>query len=112
MIPTTFEDALDFLENQMAPGVVQDVVNNMSENDFTATYHHSVGRDLRNDWGFWKGDTPLAQWFHSIGIKHADDMSGIILTSLHRRIRGLPINLDAQVKHYRDYWTKENPSYL
>jgi hypothetical protein len=33
-------------------------------------------------------------------------MSAIILDSFWRHLNGKAINLDEQVKHYRDYWKK------
>ena len=39
-----------------------------------------------------------------MGIYHADDMSGIILTSFQRHVRGQPLEVETQVKHYRKYW--------
>jgi hypothetical protein len=33
-------------------------------------------------------------------------MSGIILASYYRYLRGEPIELEAQIKMYQDYWKK------
>jgi hypothetical protein len=33
-------------------------------------------------------------------------MSGIILVSYHRKLNDIPINLEEQVKHYKDWWAK------
>jgi hypothetical protein len=68
--------------------------------------HFGLGMFLRNNWGLWSGG-PLADWFNKHGIRHADDMSGIILTSFHRQLTGKPIKLEEQVKHYRGYWIKQ-----
>jgi len=67
-------------------------------------YHHSTGRSIRNDWGLWDSESNLHKFFNLIGIYHADDMSGIILDTVHRIINGIPIDLDGQVEHYKDYW--------
>ena len=58
-----------------------------------AGQHHFLGRYLRNTWELW-------------GIKHADDMSGIILDSFWRYLNSKPIKIDEQVKFYQDYWEK------
>ena len=68
-------------------------------------YHHGLGMWLRNNWGLWKGSR-LSKWFNEKGIRHPDDMSGIILDSFWRHLHNKPIKLDEQVKHYQDYWTK------
>jgi len=69
--------------------------------------HHFLGTHLRNEWGLWF-ETRLAKWFNAKGIHHADDMSGIILTSFWREINSKPIELDEQIKFYQDFWTKQN----
>ena len=76
------------------------------EDGSMSAYHHTTGRGIRNNWGLWSGDSALAKWFKSIGIFHPDDMSGIIMDSFQRFLHGKPIELDAQVKFYQDYWAK------
>jgi len=68
--------------------------------------HHTTGRAIRNDWGLWNDKNELHEFFVSIGIWHPDDMSAIILESLHRLLNNKPINLTEQVTKYKDYWTK------
>ena len=58
----------------------------------------------------WQKQSPLYQYFNTIGIFHADDMSGIIMESVWRKIHNKPLELDEQVKKYRDYWQKHQPS--
>jgi hypothetical protein len=74
-----------------------------SEEDATAKYHFGFGRWMRNTWGLWAG-SKLKDWFLERGIEHADDMSGIILTSFWRHLNDKPINLEEQIKYYQDYW--------
>lgn len=75
----------------------------MAEDDFLAFSHHALGRYLRNGWGLW-GETALAKWFNGLGIKHADDMSAIILTSFHRWLTGKDRDLEGQINYYKVYW--------
>lgn len=42
-------------------------------------------------------DSTLLKYFHSLGIYHEDYMSGIVFTSLHRKLNGKPIDLDTQI---------------
>ena len=70
-------------------------------------YHHGFGTWIRNEFGLWH-DGKLVSYFNSIGIYHADDMSGIILTSLHRSLHCKDIRLEEQIKWYRDFWTNQN----
>jgi hypothetical protein len=81
----------------------------LSEED-TCIFHHGTGRNIRNNWNLWNNESLLHKWFNSIGIYHPDDMSAIILTSLHRHLNNKLINLEEQVKFYQDYWSKINES--
>ncbi|MBV8227567.1 MAG: hypothetical protein JO232_20510 [Verrucomicrobia bacterium] len=65
-----------------------------------------LGILLRNDWSIWEKDMPLVRWFNERGITHADDMSAIILTSIWRRVRGVDLDLEGQIKSYQDYWIR------
>ncbi len=68
-------------------------------------FHMTVGMTLRNEFKLWY-NSPLADYFNSVGIFHADDMSDILLTALHRLINGKQLNLTDQIQFYKDYWAK------
>lgn len=68
-------------------------------------YHMGLGMWLRNSW-IRRKDSRLGKWFVEKGIRHPDDMSGIILNSFWRHLNNQPIKLDEQIKHYQDYWKK------
>ena len=63
----------------------------------------TAGMYLRNNWGLW-GDSELAKNLYKMGILHPDDMSGIILNSYQRKLKGEDIKLEEQLKYYQDYW--------
>ncbi len=73
------------------------------EETAVASLHFPCGMSLRNGWGLW-GKNDLTKFFNKLGIYHADDMSGIIYTSLHRRLNDKYLDLPGQVKYYQDYW--------
>lgn len=75
------------------------------ESKFLGSLHHGYGTALRNEWGLWKG-SDLSKWFNEKEIYHADDMSGIILTTVFRKYFNLPINLEDQIKKYHKHWLK------
>jgi hypothetical protein len=77
-----------------------------SEEDAVAKYHFGFGQWMRNNWGLWTG-SKLKDWFVAKGIKHADDMSGIILVSFWRHVNDKPIDLEAQIQKYKDYWKEQ-----
>lgn len=81
---------------------------NEFKNEEPAVYHHTTGRRLRNNWGLWDENSDLHKFFNSIGIYHADDMSGIILETVHRILNGKPVDLIGQVNHYKKYWANMN----
>ena len=67
--------------------------------------HFGLGMGLRNFWRLW-GGSRLAKYFNKMGIYHPDDMSGSILDSYARNIRGEPIKLEEQINYYQEYWKK------
>jgi len=70
--------------------------------------HHTIGGHIRNHFKLWEGGV-IKDWFNTIGIYHADDMSSIILTSFHRKMNNKPTEIKKQIKRYRDFWKKQNP---
>ncbi len=76
--------------------------------DVTYMYHHSLGRWLRNNWGFWKKEGKLYDWLVGLGLHHPDDMSGVVLTSFWRHMNDTPLDIEGQVKRYVDYWKNED----
>lgn len=70
--------------------------------------HFGVGMWIRNEWIRGNRDTLLINHFNSLGIYHPDDMSSIILTSLHRKLNNKPLDIEGQVKYYIEYWRPIN----
>lgn len=101
--PTDLDAAIEQLVKSLSPEDMN-ILTNVPEKDMIK-YHHFTGQYLRNEWGLWKG-SPLTDYFNSLGITHADDMSGIILDSLWRHLNNQPIKLEEQVEFYKKYWEK------
>lgn len=78
-------------------------IRKMTEDEFVGQYHMGSGLWIRNNWALWKGSR-LSRYFNRKGIKHPDDMSGIILASYHRHLTGKEINLNEQILSYKEYW--------
>jgi Domain of unknown function (DUF6794) len=109
-IPKNLEETYDFLYKEFTKGPQSSTLLeylNKNEKDFGAIMHMNGGMWMRNNWGLWSGDTKLYDYFKSIGIGHADDMSGIILDSFYRKFHKRPIRLTDQVKHYQEYWRRQ-----
>ena len=101
--PKNLQDCLDILTRNYEKGGWHEF-KDMDECEAISACHNYTGRNMRNNWNLWDDTCLLVQWFNRIGIKHADDMSGIILASFHRQLNGKPIDVDGQVKHYKEYW--------
>jgi hypothetical protein len=80
----------------------------MDDGAFSARVHLSLGMFLRNNWGLWHG-SPLNQSFQEMGLLHPDDMSGVILDSYQRRLKGEDIRLQEQIDMYRTFWSNQKP---
>ena len=101
-IPKNLEDAISEV-NGFYPDSLKTEIRKLSENEFVGQYHMGTGLYMRNNWNLW-GGSRLSKYFKRKGIKHPDDMSGIILTSFHRRLTGKEINFREQVSEYKEYW--------
>lgn len=80
----------------------------LEDGEFAGRAHFSLGMYLRNNWGLWRGTT-LNQHFNKMGIFHPDDMSGIILVSYQRHLKGEDIRLQEQVERYQAFWKDQQP---
>jgi len=83
-----------------------DKIKTISEKEFSTDSHFGMGLWIRNNWGLWKVSR-LHLFFKANGIFHPDDMSGIILTSYHRNLKGTEVQLEKQIKYYQEYWAKQ-----
>jgi len=68
--------------------------------------HFMLGRRIRNEAGLWSSESPLVQWFAARGIQRIDDMSAILLTCLHRKLNGKPIEVEQQVQAVKLHWER------
>lgn len=76
----------------------------MPESKAVASEHFSTGLWIRNNWIRGKRNPPLIKYFKSIGLYNPDDISGVILSSYHRKLNNKPLNLEVQVNEYTAYW--------
>lgn len=107
-IPKNLEECYLRLEK------LQDIEEWLKESEDTAMAqaHHGIGMWIRNNWGLWKEEGELFNWFKENEINHPDDMSGIILTSFYRYKNNLDIKLNEQFEHTIEYYLTEQERLL
>ena len=102
-MPRNVDEAVTFFEKQWTEKQKQDF-KNKPENNAVTKLHYSVGLWIRNNWIYGKRNKALAEYFLKLGIRAPDDMSSIILISLHRKLNNKPIDLNEQVNAYKAAW--------
>jgi len=83
-----------------------------SEKLAIAEAHHGIGQWIRNNWGLWKQEGELYNWFKENEINHPDDMSGIILTSFYRHMKTQNIRIEEQFEHSIDFYLDDKEKLL
>lgn len=102
-MPRNVDEAIKFFEKQWTEKQKQDF-KNKPETGAVTELHFSVGLWIRNNWIYGERDKALSEYFLKLGIHAPDDMSSIILISLHRRLNNKPIDLNEQVNAYKAAW--------
>ena len=69
--------------------------------------HLGTGMALRNG-ELNKYDSKVRKLLVRSGLFAPDDMSGIILLSIARRVRGEPVDFNKQVAVYRNFWAEQD----
>jgi hypothetical protein len=111
-IPRNLKECFEILEGICKKEDIKEFKESEVE-DTIGKYHFSLGMFMRNTFELWgtkgtKALSPLKKYFSKLGIWHADDMSGIIMTSWHRHLNKKPLKVLEQVRFYKDYWKKMN----
>ena len=113
--PADLDSAVSFLVENFFDDKDKKAIEELTESQFVGRTHHMIGRAIRNDWYLWwnkdhafdmwpKEQPTIVKFFNDLNIHHADDMSGIILTSVYRRLQNQELKLDNQVQEYIEYW--------
>lgn len=101
--PKNLEEALEILKQQLTDEE-KEKLKKKDPDGFSTVAHMGSGMKIRNEWELWGKETEISRWFIRQGIQHPDDKSGILTTSLIRSLQGKPLELDKQIKKYRDHW--------
>jgi len=81
------------------------------ESKAISSLHFGLGMSIRNNWRLWDGENEIYNFFKNKEIYHPDDISSIILTSYHRKLNGLDINLQNQINFYKEFHKKAQEEY-
>lgn len=103
VMPENLEECISYLKNEWTSSELNSF-KTKSEKKAVAEAHFRAGLWIRNNWIRGDRNVPLAKYFRSLGINHPDDMSSMILASLHRRLNNQKIGVDHQVEEYKVYW--------
>jgi hypothetical protein len=104
-VPVNIDESIEMFINTLT--TTEKAEFSKVREDEVSLFHHTWGTVLRNEWSLWENETILPKEFRKIGISHADDMSGIILTSAYRKLNKKPIKIKEQVAKYQSHWEKE-----
>ncbi len=116
-VPQPLKDVFDIVYKDFDRSEIKEITQ-LTERD-AVFLHHGYGTYLRNSLYLWwheghsykewpKQKPEIVAWFNSeCNIFHADDMSGIILTSFIRTVRGENIRLEDQIRVYKKHWERE-----
>lgn len=125
-VPKTLKETHDYFDKYLQD---KEEFKTHDEETVIGDSHFELGRWMRNNWYLWwspelydraKRDTPideeveypserpeLVKWFNSIGVEHADDMSGIITISYHKYLNNKPYDLDEDVRAIKEFYAKD-----
>ncbi len=100
LIPKDIYSAFKEMDHMLSPRIKREMASGGEKE--SAKYYFGLGAWIRNNWVLRSG-SDLSGWFNSKGIHHPDDMSGIILESYCRYLRGDPLEYDAIIEYYVRY---------
>ncbi|MCX2491849.1 hypothetical protein OQX63_00090 [Pedobacter sp. PF22-3] len=102
-MPKNLEESISYLKNEWTSSELNSF-KNKPKKKAVAEAHFGAGLWIRNNWIRGDRNVPLTKFFRSLGINHPDDMSSIILSSLHIRLNNKKIDVNEQVEEYKAYW--------
>jgi hypothetical protein len=101
--PKNLDEAILYFQQKWAKDDMEKFKNE-SEEYAVAELGLAPGMWIRNNWVYGNRNRALKKYFDSLGIRQPDDISSIILTSLHRTLNQKDIQLDKQVRQCQAYW--------
>ena len=103
IIPKNLTEAVQYFEQNWSEKELNNF-KNKKESEAVIELHFEIGLWIRNNWIRSDKDTILRTYFNGLEIYAPDDISSIILTSLHRTLNKKQIELKKQIETYKEYW--------
>ena len=91
-LPKNLDEAVLYFQQNWTTSEL-DEFKKKPEEEAVTDLHSGTGRWIRNNWVHGDRDTALRSYFTSLGIYAPDDISSIILTTLHRTLNKRMFNL-------------------
>ena len=67
--------------------------------------HYRFGINIRYDYHLWDRKSPVVQWcIANLGLDHADDISGLVISGLRLKAKEELLNLDDEIARYKAHW--------
>lgn len=101
--PENLEEGISYFQKNWTENELNEF-KNKSEAAAIASIHFGAAMWVRNNWIRGDRNEKFYTYFKKLGINNPDDISAILFTSLHRRLNGKNIELDSQIKKYKEYW--------
>ncbi len=103
-VPETLAECFIALSQLLNDGETDRLM--MSTEEGLGSYHHGLGRFIRNEWGLWAGGA-LKTHLMDLGFIHPDDMSSSILEAYRCHLRKEVYDINSKIELYKKYWDKE-----
>lgn len=103
-IPRDVYECFEHLDDILTDSEDRNWFMTTSEEDAVIQTHEGLGEFIRSNWGIYSGDSDIYLHFKNLGLHHPDDISGVIITSYHRRLNQKDLDLAGQIGVIVDFW--------
>jgi hypothetical protein len=106
-IPRNLRESFTQLD-RLLPDTVKQRLRHPDPRYGLGDFHMGLGLWMRNNWQLW-GGSRLQQYLQALGVKHPDNMSGVILTTYSEYLNGNPLDEQALRAAYAPTVTTSQP---
>jgi hypothetical protein len=96
--PRDLRETHDVLGQLLAPGLREELKNTPAGE--MGKHNLALGMWLRNSWGLWNG-SPLRDHLRSLGLRHPDDMSELVLVTFRSHRHDQPLRVEEEAARLR-----------